>query len=965
MSGTTTRNMPDATLPVSSTDLTMIVQGVGAGANRKVALRNLNVGNADTTNAPQVIASLATASDVVATFVYDTRLDSDGGAWTEQCSGTSWWQEALGTATRGLKRAFPKVALLVVRSSASGASLTIHDALDLDGSGVPRLWVVFTAGGFAALRIGGALGTTNALTSVTALNGRIYIGQGVTGGSGAGGLSVLDFPSDTASYYITFGRARFPAGLVERNSATLPNWLLYSGAGLVDRNVMGVAARALPGAPLDPASGLPIPTVAVATPSGISVVHPNGLIASITRAGGYGAVALAETGRLHATAAAPSTVYEVGPIPYAATAANIAWRSAIHDALVITTALPRLGGTAALLADGTGGGSAGLTLWAEDAAAPANSMTAHVSAEYITGWMPGDTRLAALGRGRTGSITDTGNLATNGDFATGDLTGWTPVQVGTGAVASVSGGAAQLPRIDPANRVFLDRAFTTTPGEAYLLAFDQVSAAQLAVDISAVTFGGNDLAQTTFTGAATARLMAFVAAGSTTFVRFRPNADGTVAAIDNVSLRLGVMEHSLRRAGFALTGTLSRATVAAGADLAAWSGFSASNYLEQPPNPALDFGEGDFCLAAWARTLGGGSETLIWRQDAAGAGAYLGLDITPTGPRVIAGTASAMGVAGSANDGAWHLVVGVRRSGVLEIWLDGVLVNTAAHAASVTNAAAVTRIGLRADGTNPATSCSTALVRIGATAPTPAQIARMFRDEAPLFRANARAVLGGTSNAVRALSRSRFSRRLAVATGNGVSVFDGLQRVDWLTSSTHPNAMASNDVRAVAMEAGALLIGTASNAGVVRNAITGLDRMLANGSGTTPVRVMRAFGLTTNATPINLSPRVLVGERETLTVLATFVGRSVGASDTQRITYRRRATFFRDAGGNVTLQGVVEALGTDTEATASADATLVVDTTSQTIAAQVTGVAGVNIWWQARFDVERQAAEIAYEEVDA
>ena len=32
---------------------------------------------------------------ITAQFIYDTSKDSDGGAWTEKCQGTSWYNEAL------------------------------------------------------------------------------------------------------------------------------------------------------------------------------------------------------------------------------------------------------------------------------------------------------------------------------------------------------------------------------------------------------------------------------------------------------------------------------------------------------------------------------------------------------------------------------------------------------------------------------------------------------------------------------------------------------------------------------------------------------------------------------------------------------------------------------------------------------------------------------------------------------
>ena len=51
-----------------------------------------------------------TATDI---FVYDTRKDSDGGAWRYRTQGTSWYNETLGTSQRGNRKEFPAVAVIV------------------------------------------------------------------------------------------------------------------------------------------------------------------------------------------------------------------------------------------------------------------------------------------------------------------------------------------------------------------------------------------------------------------------------------------------------------------------------------------------------------------------------------------------------------------------------------------------------------------------------------------------------------------------------------------------------------------------------------------------------------------------------------------------------------------------------------------------------------------------------------
>ena len=73
-----------------------------------------------------------TATDV---FVYDTRKDSDGGAWRKRTQHTSWYNETLNTSTRGSRREFPAVAVIVAEQN----FIRIYDGDDPD---LP-MWMVF------------------------------------------------------------------------------------------------------------------------------------------------------------------------------------------------------------------------------------------------------------------------------------------------------------------------------------------------------------------------------------------------------------------------------------------------------------------------------------------------------------------------------------------------------------------------------------------------------------------------------------------------------------------------------------------------------------------------------------------------------------------------------------------------------------------------------------------------------
>jgi hypothetical protein len=455
----------------------------------------------------------------------------------------------------------------------------------------------------------------------------------------------------------------------------------------------------------------------------------------------------------------------------------------------------------------------------------------------------------------------------------------------------------------------------------------------------------------------------FVADGTTnSLLLYAITNTGTqYAEFDNITVRSGVADRSYRARGLHAIGSLSRTAVGTGNDVVAFSGWSASNYLQQPYNPNLDFGSGDFCFAFWFNNTGAG--TFFDRWSGSGNRIYAFVSSGKLSIGVVGSTTVTPASTSDIINAGWNHAALIRRGSVVEIWLNGVREASADVSAvgSLTNTSAVLRLGASQDGTNALQACSMALFRITAYAPTPAQIARMYRDEAPLFDAGAKAFLGGTSSAVNDLSFSEQSRRLAVATADGVSVFSGLRRVEYLSTGNLSPAMGANNTSKVALEAGALMVGTTANAGVRRDAITGLDRMQAAPRALFAPRRITARGVTTDATPLALAPRLHIGERETLIVQATIVGRVFGAADGQRIGYQRRATYYRDAGGNVTLQGSVQTIGTDTEVTGTADATLLIDTAAQTVTPQVTGVASTRIVWTATLETTR-IADAQYED---
>ena len=131
----------------------------------------------------------ATAVDV---FVYDTSKDSDGGAWRtgDLAQASSWYNETLNTSTRGSRREFPAVAVIV----AEATKVTIYDG---DDTSLP-MWKVLNASANNPI-----FATPS---SVVMLNATLTVGT-------SGGASVINFLSDGAEKQTTGTDETYQGGL--------------------------------------------------------------------------------------------------------------------------------------------------------------------------------------------------------------------------------------------------------------------------------------------------------------------------------------------------------------------------------------------------------------------------------------------------------------------------------------------------------------------------------------------------------------------------------------------------------------------------------------------------------------------------------------------------------------------------------------------------------------------------------
>ena len=202
-----------------------------------------------------------TATDI---FVYDTTKDSDGGAWRKRTQHTSWYNETLNTATRGSRKEFPAVAVIVSTTT----KVTIYDGDDPD---LP-MWMVFngsSTNGFnnaPLLQYSGQNGYPTA-----ALNGVLMLGQRTNGDNW--GNPIVNFISEyivRADPHSTEG-GQFNGTISQRND-NVGFKVKGSGPIITNSQINAVAMTVQPNAPIDPGSGLPTPTIALGHESGISII---------------------------------------------------------------------------------------------------------------------------------------------------------------------------------------------------------------------------------------------------------------------------------------------------------------------------------------------------------------------------------------------------------------------------------------------------------------------------------------------------------------------------------------------------------------------------------------------------------------------------------------------------------------------------------------------------------------------
>ena len=407
------------------------------------------------------------------------------------------------------------------------------------------------------------------------------------------------------------------------------------------------------------------------------------------------------------------------------------------------------------------------------------------------------------------SIIRTGNLIENGEF-TYNTDGWTAQ---TSALASVGGGELEITDDGASVNAYARQTIPVVSGDTYVLQVTgRCGTASVVRPILSGAHSWNDSGENNTTTTNKTWFHTFVAETSSLQVdlfSYHAIPDGTKDSFwDNISVRLADPDRSVNDNGLEVHGQITKAAVATGADLMAYSGFSANDYLEQPYNADLDFGTGDFHILLWIKKdAATGIGYLVDRTDPGLTGRfflYSGSDETLTfrsydSAGVSNGTVT---TTITTPDDAWAQVLVARRSGSLEIYVNNVLDSETAHSGDIDNSGSGTAplyVGMRNDGINPFTG-DLALLRIGAGAPSADDIAAFYADERPLFNANAKCTLPGSSDVVNDLAYNKWRDTLHVGTGGGEAKFSGLLNTEETTgtSTTLVDAAGNTEIVATA-----------------------------------------------------------------------------------------------------------------------------------------------------------------------
>ena len=749
---------------------------------------------------------------VTAMCIYDTSKDSDGGAWVDKGASRSYETEPLngiwlgacagaslaaaettaraisGATTgsyyqaiydgkfyklnagsgytetfRGNKAKFPRLAAIV----AEAGNVTIYD---LTEPGRP-MWRRSPTGS----AYNWSWSNTATITSVAMSQGQMVVGKSATGGT------LFDFAKDKMVLISTAQNGN-PSGGISNDRGT-PNWYGVNIAPIANATINAIAMAILPDAPVDPATGLKVPTIAVATAGGVSVIKHDGTVVNSSRTTDCRSVNFIDHDKktLLYTSATGGITYRATDYTTASFGDTYPYYDVTTGASVpsfrASTNLKVAGGKLIVMPD-----TIGMNFLRECPKDITKSLIAYITDTYNTGYMVGDIRrcYCALADGNSGSVAGgmSAEMLSDPNFNTG--TNWGD----TGSVSTISAGKLNFNGSATSGGKYVYNAMIIGKMYQVVIIVDSVSSGGIKVFIDA----GSEVVITT--------------AGTYTFLRACGGAadrhlkiynnGATTAVIDSCSLKevVSIPDHSYKASGAAIYGTLTKTPVATGSQLVAYSGWSASNYIQESYSADLDFALAEWSISAWVNYTTAVASTIVHRYyDGATPRIQFGTDASGKLTATVIDAAGSPATITVTTNAAYNIATWIKarlcyRAGRLSIQVNDVEVKAtvAAPLATLTNANATFTIGENSASTAPFPG-SIALVKVGATVPTTEQAAWMYAQEAQMLRDGALVTLPA-STAVLDMSYDEADDSYHVSQATYVSEFTGLVR----TAATAPSA---------------------------------------------------------------------------------------------------------------------------------------------------------------------------------
>jgi hypothetical protein len=589
----------------------------------------------------------------------------------------------------------------------------------------------------------------------------------------------------------------------------------------------------LPNAPIDDATGLPIPTIAVATNAGVSVIKDDGTVYDVNDNSGtrntFEVLFRGDTLTWNNTANGTiQNKWNIGSISADSYGdSGGVWRYNYNvnggDSLVENVSAILYGNNRLTAADSSdpqklfigsngvssGGDTEGLTFILDgndrdtdySGHTITDTMVAYATTSYNTGYMHGDIKGAFLSDTDTTNVSaDTLNSANTFDGTFATSTGWTADSDWT-----ISGGVATC-NGNNSGRFIYPTNDRWTVGSSVVVEVTVTAYTSGTLNVSYSSGGATSGTSMTATG--TYKFLNNVSVNDLIYLR----SDSFVGSVDNVKMYYAEYDRSVNNKGLIPYGTITKSVVATGADLVAYSGFSASNHLRQPPNSDMNIGTGDAYEMIWFKTVSGGSTEMLISYEGGANGTsdygkpfnirYENGSVRGYGSHNGFATHDDVNHGVSTADGKWHCAAWVKRGQVFELYIDGEFIGSDTGAVggnALSDANSELVIGGRKRGLAPGTceepfAGSLALARIGKSAPSAEQVKKMYEDEKHLFQENADCTLYGSSDAVTALGYDEDTELLHVGTSAGRSDFQGLRRINNTTTAVTTAISASDEL---------------------------------------------------------------------------------------------------------------------------------------------------------------------------